>query len=217
MISTISPVTLGNNTVTVIQVPHSPGLRSVEPWFQDQVAVVRYPWTGKTQTQGVPGAEQWGWMCTLPPLNPADADEWISFLMDCRGMQNGFLMGDPMKTKPRGNLASPNAPVVNGTNLTASATLNVRTLVSNQFRLLLPGDYLEVNYRLYRNLDIVNSDGNGGATLRIWPSLREPLTDGMPINFRNPQGMFRLATNKRSWSADFTRLTSISFPITEFL
>jgi hypothetical protein len=376
----INTITLNGNAVSVVSVPDSPGLASLEPSVTDTVATVASPFTGQTQTQEWPGADMVAFTCTLPPLTLPQADDWISFLMQCRGMRNAFLMGDPTKRMPRGtglgtpvvNLTpfvqnyllfsgsftnaawSPNqiasitdnavaAPdgsltassmvaVVNPTDAfitqgatvpvgatitysvylkasgtppskpvqiqvidggvvgsntiticplssvwkrftvthtaqngsivvfvgcntsvsdpnesfdvawaqvelgseaspyvatqAAQATLNTNTSMAqsfytrgwkpNSFGLLVAGDYLQHGQRLHRVLDRVNSDSSGNAVISVSPSIREAPLDGDPIILRNPKGLFRLATNKRQWSVDYTFLTRMSFMIQEY-
>jgi hypothetical protein len=90
------------------------------------------------------------------------------------------------------------------------------TQIASKVGLLLPGDYLQVGYRLHRVLDIVNSDSSGNAVISVWPSLREVPAASAPIILNNPMGLFRLATNKRTWSTDATRLTRLSIPLMEY-
>jgi hypothetical protein len=52
--------------------------------------------------------------------------------------------------------------------------------------------------------------------LTVWPSLREIPADGLPLVLRNPQGLWRLAANKRTWSSDYTRVSHLSFQIMEY-
>jgi hypothetical protein len=74
---------------------------------------------------------------------------------------------------------------------------------------LLPGDYLQIDYRLHRVLDDANP-------YPIWPSLREVPTSGGAVITSNAQGLFRLKTNKRTWSTDVGKLTNLSFQIQEY-
>ena len=375
----ISTITLNGNPVSLVAVPAKPGLRSFEPTINDAIAVVDSPFTGQQQTQAWAGADRLAAMMVLPPLSPAQADDWIAFLMECRGMQNAFLIGDPMKTAPRGSVAGNSAPVVDmapvatnflqqsqafsgapwvanqlatetdntvaapdgsmtagflqaiasptdaylaqvvrglggltvtfsvymrvpssspshpvkiqindgvtdsvtscsltttwqrfsvthtvpafsdvtvyiggggsvtdaneglnvawaqlesgsvaGTyintdgnpapraNFAGSQVLSTRGWHPNGFGLLVPGDNLQIGYRLHKVLDRVNSDSNGRAVLSIWPSLREVPTDGQQVILNNPKGLFRLAKNQRGWASEYTRVTSISFPVTEY-
>jgi len=61
------------------------------------------------------------------------------------------------------------------------------------------------------------SDSSGAAMLDIFPRLREPMTDGQPINLVSPVGTFRLAQNKRDWSIGVGKIYSISFSLVEAL
>jgi hypothetical protein len=191
-------ITVGTNTVTLVSLPPSTCFSQVEFNFSDAVAIVASPYTGQTQAQQWPGADMWSGTVTLPPLTQKQADIWISALMECRGMANAIQIADPLKSTPRGNpLGTPTCP---STAVDAFGSQVLHT----------------VGCRLHRVLDIVNSDSSGNATISIWPSLREAPAASAPIILSNPMGLFRLGTNKRTWSADVTRTSRLSFPITEF-
>jgi hypothetical protein len=156
---------------------------------------------------------------TLPPLTQAQANVWSSFLMQCRGMANCFFLSDPLRQHPTGYVDGNSAPVVDlavATTVAGSQVLYTRGWKTNAFSLLLPGDNLQIGNRLHRVLDPVNSDGIGKASFEIAPSLREMPTDGEAIILKNPSGLFRLATNKVTWSADPSFLSRMSFPVIEF-
>ena len=210
-----STITLGGNSVPLVALPSSPGPRSVDFTFSDSVAVVRSPFTGQTQVQQWPGADMLIATVTLPRLTQTQADAWISFLMELRGMANAFQIGDPLKSAPTG--VATGTPVVGTTYMTTMGTVLYSSGWSaSTTGLLLPGDYVQVGYRLYRVLDKVTSDSSGNAPITIWPSLREVPTSGTAIIVNNPVGLWRLSDNKRMWSFDETRLTSISFHIMEY-
>lgn len=102
-------------------------------------------------------------------------------------------------------------------NLSGLSQLVTSGWPASKYRLLLPGDYIQLGYRLYRNLDQVSSDSSGNATLNIWPSIRELVPAGTPLQFANTQGLFRRADNSQAWSSDAeTGLISISFKAVEF-
>ncbi len=210
----VTTITVGGSTVSLVSLPSTPGFRSVEFTMVDAVAIVQSPFTGQTQAQQWPGADSWLGTVTLPPMNQTSTDDWTTFLMQMRGMANSVQIGDPMKPGPVGQIYG--TPLAASGNIAASQQLLTTGWVANGFRLLLPGDYIQLGYRLHRNLDPVSSDANGNATLNIWPSLREVPTVGEPLVFNNPQGLWRLAQNKRTWSSDYTRLSRISFQIMEY-
>ena len=214
----LTPITLNGATVQTVALPTCASPRSVEFAFSDAVAIVSSPFTGQTQAQQWPGADSITGTVTMPPLTQTQADAWISFLMQLRGMAYAFQIGDPMKPTPAGTgSGTPQVDMTTtGWNVVGSQTLHTKGWHASSFGLLLPGDYLQIGYRLHRCLDRVNSDSSGKASFQIWPSLRDLPTDGEAINLNNPVGLFRLDSNQRQWSSDYTRLTQLTFKIREY-
>ncbi len=214
----ISVITVGGQSVKLISLPSSPGFKLVEYSASDSVATVSSVFTGQVQAQEWPGADLWSWTVTMPKLTPEQAADWVASLLQCRGMANAFQLVDPMHATPRGSVAG--TPLVDntvtGSNAAMSQTLGTKGWTPLAAGVLKRGDQLQIGYRLHMVLDDVNADASGKATLSISPSLREQPTDGGAIITTNPAGLFRLATNKRTWSADPSRLTSLSFPVQEY-
>jgi hypothetical protein len=201
--------------------------------MKDSVAEVPNIFTGVVQTMSWPGSEMWTGKATLPGMAPTDAANWIAFLKQLRGMQNGFQLADPLWTKPYGEPlgSSPvvnnslSSPLNNGGNPSMSTTLGTSGWAPSTSGLLLPNDMIQVGYRLYTVLDNVTSDGSGNALINIWPSLREIPANGAAIttgvdNQGNvvtpPMGLFRLARNDRRYTYDVTTMTSMSFDFQEW-
>jgi hypothetical protein len=203
----------------LVSLPSKPGPRSVQLTMNDAVAATRYPFTNVTRTQTWPGADSWDIQVTLPPMARCDAANWIAFLMNLRGQANVFQIGDLEGAAPLGEPVG--APLVDGTddavNTATSTTLYTKGWEPSTFRLLLPGSYLQIGYRLHMVLDVVNSDGSGKASFSVWPSLREQPADGTPITLAHTTGLFRLAANTRQWNYDVVQLYGISFRATEVL
>ena len=145
-----STITLAGNSVTLVATPPVFGATSVEFNVTDAVAIVSSPFTGQTQAQAWIGADMWSATVTLPPLSQQQADVWVSALMECRGMLNAIQIGDPMKSSPAGLTSGtptcPSTPV----DSFGSQTLHTVGWTPNKFRLLLPGDYLQVGYKIGR-------------------------------------------------------------------
>jgi len=215
----ITVITVGSQSVNLVSTPTSPAApKSIQYRGSDAVASVVSPFTGQVQTQQWPGADLWKWTVTMPPMTQADADQWISFLLELRGMSNAFQLGDPLKQTPRGTPSG--SPVVNNsvaTNAAGSITLGTSGWTPSTNNLLMIGDLIQVGYRLYKVIGSpVNSDASGNATINIWPSLREVPTNAEVIVTSQTQGLFRLATNDRDWITDETLTTQMSFPIQEY-
>lgn len=206
-------------TFTLAALPPKPGPKSIVFSMHDAVATMRSQFTNLTQTLTWPGADYWEVEVTLPPMARCDAANWIAFLMSLRGQANVFQIGDLEGAKPLG--MTEGVPLVDGTvntnNQPGQTTLYTRGWKTSGFRLLLPGSYLQIGYRLYTCLDVVDSDSNGNANFTIWPSIRETPADGTAISLANATGLFRLSDNARQWSYDVAQLYGISFKATEAL
>lgn len=212
----ISPITLGGNTVSVVSLPTPNRLQSLDLSYAAMVATVTSVFTGQVQAQQWPGADSWSGTATLPPLTQAQFRSWRAGLMQLEGMANAFQLGDPNGATPAGSALG--TPVVDGSQSMVAGGINLYTKgwEASQSGLLLPGDYIQVGYRLHTVLDEVNSDSSGKAVLHVGPSLREVPPDGQSIITTNPVGLFRLAQNKTTWSTDFSHLTHLSFQFTEY-
>jgi hypothetical protein len=191
--------------------------RSVVFSMTDSVAVTTSPFSLLSSYYTWPGGDLWTAQVTLPPMKRINADAWICFLAELRGKANCFLLGDPEKQAPRGTALG--TPVVTGTNLAGSQTLNTAGWTHSSAGVLVTGDYIGLSSssgatRLHVVLENVSSNSSGDATINIWPSLRE--TPSGFLTLINPVGMFKLADNSRQYSADIGGIVSLSFKCAEF-
>lgn len=207
------------NGWTIIPPPAAPGFRSVVLRMNDTVASTRSPFTAMEQVQLWPGADWWEVELELPPLLPMYAAPWQAWLAALQGKNSVFEIGDPSRTAPQLPIVG-SEPVVNngggGTNnLTGATTLVTAGWKANQARLLLPGDYLQVGYRLHMVLQAIGSDSGGNASINVWPSLREQPSNGAQAILKCPKGLFRLAANAREVSVAVTGLAAIGLKCVE--
>lgn len=189
--------------------------RQIDFGGTDSVAVNYSPFTMQSQAIQWAGADWWDINVSYAPMKLPQANQLIAFLLSLRGMANVFQIGDPLGAKPQGSPTG--TPVVDGVQQPMGIYLNTRGWTPNRGNLLLPGDYLQLNYRLHRVVGVapVQSDANGKAQIEIWPSLREAPTDGQSIILTNTTGLFRLSDNRREWTARETRLFGLSFKAIE--
>ena len=204
------------NSWNIVPMPTTPAFRTLTLSMQESVGQTQSPFTMASQVQAWPGADWWEAEIALPPMPRAKALPWIAFLAALRGKSNVFQLGDPLGTKPQG-AGSPIPVYFNGAHLATATSINTKGWVPNAIAVLQPGDYLQIGYRLHMvaGVSTINADANGDASFDIWPSLREPHPDFDPITTSSTTGLFRLADNKRTWSANESKLYGISFKAVE--
>jgi hypothetical protein len=200
------------NGWTIIALPTIPAApQTIDFSIIDVVAASVSPFTGQQQIQDW----QQGWLeasVSMPPMTHITAQQWIAFLMSLRGQANVFQMGDPLAVAPQGSASG--TPVVTGSGQTGYS-LATSGWTANASGVLQPGDWLQIGYRTYRNLQTVNADVSGNATLSIWPRLRESPNDGDSLILTNTKGLWRLKSNTRKWSETEARHYGIQFDIRE--
>lgn len=168
----------------------NPKYSRVELRAASAVGISTSPFTFESQRQEYAGMH-WDASITQPAMVRADAEEWIAFLLKLNGPVGTFLLGDPLGTSPRGSASSPGTPKVNGGGQTGQS-LNTKDWTADATGILLAGDYLQIGNRLYKNLNDVDADASGLATLDIWPRLRESPSDNDSILTNSTVGLFRL-------------------------
>lgn len=163
------------------------------------VALSQSPFTFEQQVFEHQGGI-WAAELSLPPMERATAEAWLSFLLKLRGRNGTFLLVPFSAKTPRGSGGG--TPQVNGASQTG-LILNTKGWPVSTTGVLLAGDYLQLGTgstsRLHKNLNDADSDAGGLATLDIWPRLRESPADSATIKLTNPEGVFRLARNDSSW------------------
>jgi hypothetical protein len=196
--------------------PGYPGFESIEFTMTDSVGIVRSPFTpSSVQTQAWPGADGWRATVTLPKMNRFIAAPWRAWMAELRGMQNVFQLGDPICTTPSPLSQASGTPLCASGNSIASTELYTSGWTPSVFNQLMPGDYIQIEYRLYMVCEAVNSDSDGNATVQVWPSLREDHPEGTALVLSNTQGVFRLSQNTRTWHLETSKLLSFSFQCEE--
>lgn len=152
-----------------------------------------------SQTYEWPG-ERWEADVSLAPMQRAQAEQVIAFLISLRGPVGSFLMGDPSGKAPRGAAAqTPGTPQVDGSQSGQARVLAVKTglgaAVPNWLR---AGDWISLgtgsSRRLHKVLADASLDSSGKATLDIWPSLREAVANNATVYVASATGRFMLGT-----------------------
>lgn len=157
--------------------------------------------SGHVQTQRGQ-MERWKFAMKIRRLTRREASAAQEFFMAIEGPLGLFRMYDPAGKNPLGTASGSPA-------LSASASPGDRALVTagwspNVASLLMPGDWLEVGYQLFKVRSIASSSNSGACSIAVWPKVMVPLASGLPVRFRSARGVFRFTTDAPSWdvSAD---------------
>jgi len=164
------------------------------------VSASQSPFTLQTQVQGFAG-QRWQVEMSLPAMQRANAEQWITFLLSLNGRLGTFLFGDPAGKQPRGSALG--TPIVDGAGQTGGSLVTTGWQI-NENGVLLKGDYIEIGTllltRLYKVLNDVNADGSGDAVIDIWPDLQVSPGDSDPLTTTQANGLFRLSSNEMPYS-----------------
>ena len=191
-----------------LSMPDTSSIRSIELMARNAVAVSRSPFTYAEQVHAYPG-QQWEAVVTLKPMERAQAEAWLAFLLSLRGQLNTFLLGDP------GGYSAQSASKPSSATITGAARSH--SIDVSMTGTLTAGDYIQIGSASGAKLHKVVKTQTNSGTLEIWPALRSTLTSATSLTLTNPRGLFRLASNETSWSINELRHYGISFAAMEVI
>ena len=180
------------------------------------VAVTTSPFTFQTQVHQHQG-EFWRTVISLPPMLRANANIWLSFLLQLRGRRGTFKIGDQDAKSITG--VATGTIRVNGASQTGNqvALDGFANSTNNVFK---AGDYIQIGSYLYMVIEDVNSNSSGEANVKIEPALRssiETINDDTTVVYSNTTTLMRLDTNELGWQTDKVSKYGISFSASEAL
>ena len=186
-----------------LSLPTHTGVAEIELRAKNAVAYSQSPFTFAGQAHAYSG-QTWLADLSLPPMQRADAEQWVAWLVSLRGQFGTFLLGDPLNTSPRGTASSATI-----TGSTGDSSVSV-TMTGT----LLAGDYIQLGSAGTATLHKVLQDQSGSGTLEVWPAIRSDQSNAS-ANHSSAQGRFRLSTNEQSWSINNASVYGISFSAME--
>jgi hypothetical protein len=186
-----------------VALPTHTGIAQIELRAINAVAYSSSPFTFAGQAHAYPG-QMWQAEVSLPPMLTADAEQWLGFLLSLRGQFGTFLLGDPLRTSPRGT----------ATSATITGSAGDSSVSVTMTGTLLAGDYLQLGSADGARLHKVVKDQSGSGTLEIWPALRVNRSSAS-ATLTNAQGVFRLSSNEQAWSINEASIYGITFAARE--
>lgn len=195
-----------------LSLPTAYSFESLNIGLESAVGAFNSPFTFKEQVYDF-GGERWRFEISYAPLDVDQARELVAFLASLIGIKGTFYANDPLMKLPRGTAS--------GTPLVKGASQTGRSLITDGWtptvtNILRKGDYFQIGSSLYLNLNDVNSNGSGEATLDISPPLRNTATDNAPLIVSNAKGVFRLDAPP-SWSTGKDKVYDFSFSAVEVI
>ena len=199
-----------------LTLPTATGIRTQNFTLTRAVAVTTSPFTFQTQVHQHQG-EFWQTVISLPPMLRANANLWLSFLLQLRGRRGTFKIGDQDAKSITG--AATGTIRVNGASQTGNqvALDGFANSTSNVFK---AGDYIQIGSYLYMVIENVTSNGSGEANVKIEPALRqgiETIADDATVIYSNTTTLMRLDSNETGWNTDEVSKYGISFSASEAL
>jgi hypothetical protein len=189
----------------------SVSIRDIVWEAKTKVASTESPFTGEQQFIEHEG--QWfEAQINLPPLERAEAEDFVGFLLALNGQKGTFTFSDPDYSEPRGTALG--TPLINGASQTGS-TIVTDGWTPSQGSLLLRGDWIQIGSYMYKIAQDASSDGSGNATLEVFPNLRSSPADNAAITTSSPTGLYRLSSNMMTWSVNDLMHYGISITIRE--
>jgi hypothetical protein len=197
-----------------LSLPAVKGIATIRVVARNVTAISRSPFALSAQVYRWSG-QAWEADITLPAMQRADAESWLSFLLKLKGRYGTFLLGDPNGATPRGSAATtPGTPLVAG-GAQVGGSLDIDGLPLSATNYLLAGDYIQLgtglSTRLYKVLNNVSSNGSGQATLDLWPDLRSSPGDNATVVVSNAKGLFRLSNQDQDFTIDDSSTYNITF------
>jgi hypothetical protein len=202
----------------ILTMPTSVGIADVNFSLTRVVASSISPYTLEDQTFKWPG-EQWRVDFNMPPMgDPAIANEWKAFGVKLEGKYGQFYMGDPSATSPVG--VGTGTPRVMGGGQIGNS-IDIDGLVPGTSNVLRAGDFVQigtgVESRLHMQVEDLNADGLGRATLTLHPAVRRNLPDNTEVSFHDCVGLFRMTSNTFEWRVTPGPIYQISFQAEEVI
>ena len=180
------------------------------------VAVTTSPFTFQTQVHQHQG-EFWRTVISLPPMLRANANIWLSFLLQLRGRRGTFKIGDQDAKTITGTATG--TIRVNGASQTGNQVA-LDGFTASRANVFKAGDYIQIGSFLYMVIEDVSANSSGEADVKIEPALRssiETINDNTTVTYSNTTTVMRLDNNELGWQTDQVSKYGISFSASEAL
>lgn len=162
------------------------------------VSVSEGLFSGVQQLQKQP-FQRWEIEYTIIPLNRANIDVWLAWLVSLNGREKTFYSGMQAPNEIKGSAKDYLNPQLNGVHTIRLGSLSIDSGPNSITGYLKEGDFIQLgsttSSRLHMVLEDVNTDGSGQASFDIWPDTQASYSDNATVTVSSPVGVFRLMQN----------------------
>ena len=147
----------------------------------------------------------------------ANANLWLSFLLQLRGRRGTFKIGDQDAKTITGTATG--TIRVNGASQTGNQVA-LDGFTASRANVFKAGDYIQIGSFLYMVIEDVSANSSGEADVKIEPALRssiETINDNTTVTYSNTTTVMRLDNNELGWQTDQVSKYGISFSASEAL
>lgn len=198
--------------MAILTVPSSPGFRSTRFGLErDDYSLALK--SGATIEAVSPSNRYYG-SFFLPDVKAAQLRLWRSFLSQATSADNQFLVSPPDHVGPSTGYAGSN-PLIDGAGQ-LGLSISVDGLPAST-AILLEGDYLSVDNRLYECTSDVTSDGSGGAVISLNRPLRDAPQDNAVVELLAPVSIMKLPNRSYLVDENRNRTYRVSFDAVEYV
>lgn len=167
-----------------------PLLHPTDPGFQEfvwepdsAVAVQSNEFNFKSRAYAWQGARRRARVKVAPMTEIAQARDWQTFVLKLNGREGTFLMQDPLHSEHHGSfdLNDVYVPRVFGTQTPGGFALETDGWEPSMVNVVVKGDYIAIDYRLYMVLSDSSASTAGEAGIEVWPKITAEVLDNTEI------------------------------------
>lgn len=182
-------------------------IQSMSMRLVHSVAVTESPFNYKQKIQDF-GGMKWEAEVTIRPLTQSEAKTFQAFLLSLNGRKGTFIMGNPLDER---TIGSPPTHTFSTACAVGDTTIETDFSGSDTYR-INAGDFISFDNRLYIALKAVDGSPN---EIDISPPARTTGLVNEAIEYMQPVGTWRLASNVSDWDIENNQTYSFTFSCVE--
>jgi hypothetical protein len=186
-----------------------PIIQKISMRLKHTVAVTESPYNYRQKVQDF-GGMRWEAEVTIRPLSHTEAKTFQAFLLSLNGRKGTFIMGNPMDKRTL--VGGATHTVASGEDIAVGDKAIKTTFSGAVANKLDTGDYISWDNRLYMCLKVTEGTPN---IVDISPPARTTQQETQAIEYEEPVGTWRMASNVADWDIEKNQKYSFTFSCVE--